>query len=124
MSLLVAGLLSFVGAWMLVDGGRALIVGDYFTPRDGAHAGRLGPWSRIVEWAGIQPRSKMMKLIFVVIGAVHLVGAVSVAVAPETSWVWIAVAASVAGLWYLPFGTLLDLVALALIALGDVRPWT
>jgi len=31
--------------WMLFDGSRALIVGDYVTAKSGPYAGQLGPWT-------------------------------------------------------------------------------
>lgn len=108
---------------MIVDGGRALIVGDYFTPREGEHSGQLGPWSRVVDQIGIPPRSTAMKWVFVAIGAIHLAAAVSMIVAPGTPLTWIAVFASISGLWYLPFGTALDLAALILISTLGLGPW-
>jgi hypothetical protein len=36
-------LVAFTAGWMLFDGTRALIVGDYVTPKTGKYAGRLGP---------------------------------------------------------------------------------
>lgn len=50
--------------WMTFDGARALLVGDYVTPRHGPHAGQLGPWHRVVGALGIPPRSTAMKCIF------------------------------------------------------------
>ena len=48
--------------WMVVDGSRALLLGDYFTP---SGTGRLGPWTYVVRAVGIAPRSTLMKLLFV-----------------------------------------------------------
>lgn len=31
-----------LGSWLLFDGTRALVVGDYVTPRSGKYAGQLG----------------------------------------------------------------------------------
>jgi hypothetical protein len=42
------------------DGSRALIVGDYVTPKSGAYAGQLGPWAKLVAAVGIEPRSTVM----------------------------------------------------------------
>lgn len=124
MTWLAAALLGIVGAWMLIDGSRALLVGDYFTPREGDHAGQLGPWSRLVEQVGISPRSTPMKAAFVVMGALHLAAAATIALAPGTTWAWIPVAASITGLWYLPIGTILDLGALVVISIAGAGPWT
>ncbi len=51
--------------WMMFDGMRALIVGDYVTPKKGPYAGQLGPWSKLVSAIGLAPRST---LIFMHIG--------------------------------------------------------
>lgn len=100
--------------WMTFDGMRALVVGDYVTPRTGAHAGQLGPWQHAVSAVGIAPRSTTMKLIFVIYGASWLL--IAVAFARGASWAWTAmVVAAVASLWYFPIGTLCSLVILALL---------
>jgi hypothetical protein len=65
-----------LGGWMTFDGGRALVTGDYITPRTGSHAGQLGPWARLVRIVRIEPRSTLMKTIFVVLGAAWLALAV------------------------------------------------
>src|SRR5438046_8155591 len=54
--------------WMIFEGTRAFVVGDYFTATSGADAGQLGPWSKIVRAVGIEPRSFLMKAIFVIYG--------------------------------------------------------
>ena len=56
-------LVAFTAGWMLFDGTRALIVGDYVTPASGEYAGQLGPWSNLVKADGIEPLSTLMKLI-------------------------------------------------------------
>jgi hypothetical protein len=53
-------LVIFAAAWMLFDGTRALILGDYVTPKSGEYAGRLGPWSILVKAIGIEPRLMSM----------------------------------------------------------------
>jgi hypothetical protein len=40
---LIAALVLLNGGWMAFDGGRALMLGDYVTPRTGQFAGQLGP---------------------------------------------------------------------------------
>ncbi len=37
-------LVILTASYMLVDGTRALIVGDYITPSTGEYAGQLEPW--------------------------------------------------------------------------------
>lgn len=119
----VAALVGLVGAWMTLDGARALTVGDYVTPRSGEYAGRLGPWSGVVERVGLKPRSATMKIGFVLMGLIHLAGAATLVVgdAPEGGW---ALLAAASGLWYLPFGTVADTAAIILIVSTSLNPWT
>jgi len=99
------------GAWMTFDGTRALTVGDYVTPSSGAHAGQLGPWSRVVGAIGIPPRSTAMKIIFVVYGLSWVIIALGLAL--RAGWAFPAMfVAAVATFWYLPVGTVFALVQL------------
>ena len=98
--------------WMTYDGSRALIVGDYVTPREGPHAGQLGPWKHAVSAVGIEPRSPGMKAFFVAYGIVWLI--VIVAFIQRVSWASTGMLlAAVASLWYLPIGTACSLVVIA-----------
>lgn len=45
----LVALCSVQGGYMVLDGARALAVGSYITPGSGEHAGRLGPWARLVD---------------------------------------------------------------------------
>jgi hypothetical protein len=102
------------GGWLAFDGGRALVVGDYVTPRQGAHSGRLGPWADVVSAVGIEPRSTLMKAVHVVIGGIWLI--VAAAFARRARWAWRGmIACAVLTLWYLPFGTLLSAVQIVLL---------
>lgn len=102
--------------WMLFDGSRALIMGDYVTPRSGGAQGQLGPWAQLVAAVGIQPRSTLMKTIFVIYGAIWL--AVTAAYVLGAGWAWWAmVLAAACSLWYLPVGTALGLLQLFLLFL-------
>jgi hypothetical protein len=123
MKWVVAMLLTFVGSWMTFDGARALIVSDYITPSSGEYAGRLGPWSHLVERIGIPARSTAMKTAFIVIGLVHLAAATLLVLNTGGAPGWFALVASLIGLWYLPFGTVADGIALAIILLSSLRPW-
>jgi len=112
--------LAFVeGGWLAFDGGHALVTGDYVTPRSGRFAGQLGPWSKLVSEIGIVPRSTLMMSIHLVIGLAWL-GMIAgyVARLPRAGAGMLACA--IAGLWYLPFGTLLSVVQIALL-LGPAR---
>jgi len=117
----VVALALIVAGWFAFDGSRALVKGDYVTPKSGQYAGQLGPWSRVVAAVGIEPRSTLMKLIFVAYGLGWL-GVIG-AFAMGREWAWTAMLiAAVGSLWYLPFGTLLGLVQIALLLLPRVRP--
>ena len=114
-------LVVFNAAWMAFDGSRALIVGDYVTPKSGQYAGQLGPWAQVVEAVGIPPRSTAMKLIFVVYGLAAII--VGVGFAMELPWAWWGlVITAVFGSWYLPIGTIINVIALILLLLPSLRP--
>lgn len=109
-------LIASTAGWMLFDGARALILGDYVTPQTGEYAGQLGPWSNLVQAIGIEPRSVWMKLIFLTQG----LGTLTIVVYYflNKPWAWTALLiAMLLGLWYLPFGTLINLLALILLLL-------
>ena len=114
---LIVALVVFNASWMGFDGGRAFVVGDYITPQG---AGQLGPWSAVVGALGVDPRSNLMKAIFVVYGLGSL--AVVLGFLAKAPWGWwgMVVVASL-GLWYLPFGTVLNLLALMLLLLPQMR---
>ena len=117
---LLAALILLSGGWMAFDGSRALVKGDYLTLRTGSRAGELGPWASIVSAIGIAPQSVLMKWLFVVLGLTHLVmGAAFLAGAPWAKAGLIVVAAL--GLWYLPFGTLMNALVILLVVMGAVR---
>ncbi len=106
----VAGVV--LGGWMTFDGLRALLVGDYVRL-----GGRLGPWADLASAAGIEPTSTGMKVAVATIGVAWLI--VGVGTVVDVAW-WraLAVATAVAGLWYLPFGTILGLVVLGSVWLS------
>ena len=108
------------GGWLAFDGGRALVVGDYVTPKSGQYAGQLGPWAKVVSAVGIEPRSTLMKSIHLVLGVVWLAVMVCFALGLEWAWSGMLVCA-VLGLWYLPFGTLLSIIQIVLLLLPPLR---
>jgi hypothetical protein len=109
-------LIASSASWMTFDGTRALIVGDYVTPQTSEYAGQLGPWSNLVQALGIEPRSLLMKLIFVIQGIATLTIIVSYIL--NRPWARTALlAAMLLGFWYLPIGTLVNLIALILLLL-------
>lgn len=113
---LAVGLCAVQGGYMLFDGVRAFVVGSYLTPRSGEHAGRLGPWARVVRAVCIPPESTGMKSAFVVLGAAYLVA--SAAWALGVGWGrWLGLALAVGTLWYLVPGTVISIGVLVLALL-------
>lgn len=117
---IVVALALFLAGWFAFEGGRALVVGDYITPKSGRYAGQLGPWSHVVEAIGLEPRSTFMKTIFLVYGLAWLALTARFALRARGSW-WPMMIASIGALWYLPFGTLICAVIIALLLTPPVR---
>lgn len=116
----VVALAVLEAGWMVFDGARALVVGDYVTPSTGEHAGQLGPWADLVGALGVDPRSTGMKAFFVLYGVGWL--AVAAAFARGRRWAWAAMLAAAAGsLWYLVVGTVASAVMIALLVVPAVR---
>ncbi len=107
-------LIALTAGWVLFDGTRALIVGDYVTPKTGEYAGQLGPWVGAVKAIGIEPRSTLMKSVFVVYGLAAL--AISVCFIVGLPWARATlIVIAILGSWYLPVGTVANLIALILL---------
>jgi hypothetical protein len=107
--------------WMIFEGARAFVVGDYVTATSGAEAGQLGPWAKVVRAAGIEPRSSFMKAIFVIYGLVWIF--VIERFTQGLPWTWLAMfIAAIGTLWYLPFGTVSSLIQIALLILLKRSP--
>ena len=117
---IVVGLVLLSGGWMAFDGGRALIVGDYVTPKTGPLAGALGPWSNLVELVGIGARSTLMKGLFVVYGVTYLAATASLVLGVFRAW-WAVLVLAVLGLWYIPFGTMINIIVIVLLLLRPLR---
>ena len=108
------------GGWMLFDGTRALVVGDYVTPASGRYAGELGPWSRVVSAAGIEPRSTAIKAAFVIFGLTWLILILAFVLSAGWSWMGLLIVA-LATTWYLPIGTVAAVLIVVLLFLPSVR---
>jgi len=109
-------MIAATAGWMVFDGANALITGNYVAPASGEFASQLGPWASLVQAIGIEPQSIWMKLIFIVQGLGTL--AVVVSYMLNKPWAWTSLLiAMLLGLWYLPFGTLINLLALILLLL-------
>lgn len=107
--------------WMTFDGARAFVVGDYFTATSGANAGQLGPWTKVVRAAGIEPRSSFMKAIFVIFGLAWIF--VIERFIQGLPWTWLAMfIAAIGTLWYLPLGTASSLIQIALLIILKRSP--
>ncbi|MCH7878374.1 MAG: hypothetical protein IH914_03550 [candidate division Zixibacteria bacterium] len=106
-----------VSVWFVTDGTVALVSGDYVTPKSGQYAGQLGPWAKLVSRVGIDPRSTAMKLIFVVYGLIWLAVIVVFVLHANWSW-WAMLVAAALSLWYLPFGTVLGVIQIALLLIA------
>lgn len=116
----VSGLALLVGGWLAFDGVHALITGDYVTPKSGQYAGQLGPWSKLVAAIGIEPRSSLMKGMHVALGVGWIV--VTACFLIGWPWTWAGMlACAVLSLWYLPFGTLIGVILIALLLLPPLR---
>jgi hypothetical protein len=116
----VVGLAVLESGWMIWDGGRALLRGDYATFQSGPYAGQLGPWAEVVSRVGIDPRSTAMKAAFVVYGGVWLAIVACYVRRVRGAW-WAMLAAAGGSLWYVSFGTLSSLLQMALLLLSPVR---
>lgn len=111
---LAALLIASTAGWMIFDGTRALVLGDYLTPATGEFAGQLGPWSELVQAIGIEPRSVLMKWLFIAQG----LGTLTVVGGYLLGKPWARMGLPVAmllGLWYLPVGTLVNGLAFLLL---------
>jgi hypothetical protein len=113
-SYIIVVLVLMSAGFMMLDGIRAFALGDYVTPKSGPHAGQLGLWSKLVQAVGIEPRSGLMKGIHVAQGGITL--AVLVCFIAKLPWASTALlCAAIAGLWYLPVGTVLNILAIGLL---------
>lgn len=108
------------GGWLVFDGGRAFIVGEYVTPRSGPRAGQLGPWSLVVAAVGLNPRGTVVKSLHVLLGVAWIVAIVVFGLRPASGWSLMLICA-LASLWYLPIGTVLSIVILALLLTPSLR---
>ena len=116
----VVAIALLVGGFMAFDGARALVTGDYISPESGRYAGTLGPWSGIVEAVGVDPRSSLMKSVFLLYGVLYLGATAAWVFGASRAWLAVVLMAAL-GLWYVPFGTLLNAVAIVLLLLPPLR---
>lgn len=110
---LAAGLGLLIGAWMVYDGTRALVAGDYVR-----FGGQLGPWEAAVSAVGIEPLS--MRVPFIVWGAAWGISAVGLVLVQRWAWMG-ALGLSLLSLLYCCIGTVCALLAGALLLLPQSR---
>ena len=107
---ILLALLGFApAAWMLVDGARRLLVGDYVRIN-----GQLGPWTHAVSAVGLDPMSRAVAFIFLACGLARLIA--TIGYLARASWGWhTLLATSIAILWYLPIGTAAAVLTIVLL---------
>ncbi|MXM66143.1 hypothetical protein GR925_22540 [Streptomyces sp. HUCO-GS316] len=113
-------LVVIIGGWMLFDGLHALLSGDFVTPTNAPHAGRLGPWADLLSAAGLDPRSMPVKVAFVGYASAYLAAGIAFAARVQGAW-WAVLILAALGLWYLPFGTVANLAVVALVLAPALR---
>jgi len=109
---LAAALLT--AGWWAFDGAHALLTGDLVTPESGRFEGQYGPWSKVVSALGVNPRSTLMHAAFLILGVVWLAILTAWMFGVRGAW-WAVLGFAFFSLWYLPFGTVLGLVQIALL---------
>lgn len=100
--------------YMAFDGSGALIKGDYIRPPSGAYAGQLGPWSKLVRAAGIDPGSRAMKLVFLILGISGLF--IGISFMFRAGWAVNALfLINVLSIWYIVPGTIVSILQIVLL---------
>lgn len=109
--------MSFMNAgYMVFDGTKAIITGDYIRPKTGEYAGQLGPWAKLVEKIGIDPMSAFMKSIFIIWGLTGLI--LTACFAMNLPWGWKAVLIyNICSVWYLFMGTASSILQIILLVI-------
>lgn len=94
------------GGWMIFDGIHVLIKGKYFGPE------KPGPWSFFVSSVGIDPFK--FGIPFITLGVLWII-AIAGLITNQT-WDWyFAFIVAIMTLWYLPLGTILSIIFIALM---------
>lgn len=107
-------------AYLVFDGMRAFIVGDYLRPSSGKYAGQLGPWTNVVEPIGLDPMSPVMKSIFVILGLFGLIATGAFAFGRSNGWLLLVIFC-IATLWNLMFGTMSAILVLLLLFIYKMK---
>lgn len=101
---------------MVVDGSRALMIGDYYRPENGEYAGQLGPWAALVKAVNIDPESSFMKWMFLLWGAIGLFIMVAFAMKVRDSAKALLIFSALS-LWYLVMGTMIGIAICLLLGI-------
>ena len=110
----VLSLVLIEAGWMAFDGSRALLVGDFITPKTGPSAGQLGPWRHLVARVGLNPRGTPMKAIFALYGLTWL--GLAIGFLRGATWAWSAMLiAAIGALWFVPIGTFFSILQIFLL---------
>jgi hypothetical protein len=102
----------WVGGYMVLDGSRDLITGNYF-------GSSLGPWALLVQLAGFDPHH--FGAVFVGLGLAWLV-ALALVLSRSRPALPAAILVGVATFWYMPVGTFLAVVWIGLLVWSR-REW-
>lgn len=100
-----------LGGWLTFDGTRAWIVGDFITPSSGPYAGQLGPWSKVVQALGLDPRGRFVKSLHIGLCVAWLAAGAVFILRPAAGW-WCLMVCAVGTLWYIPIGTVISILVL------------
>ena len=106
MKFVLIGLSLVNGLWMLIDGVYVMLNGKYIGPE------KPGPWASVLSITGVD----VFKLgpLFIVFGIAWL--AFAFGFWSEAAWARLfGLVLSVLTLWYLPFGTLISIIVIALL---------
>jgi hypothetical protein len=114
LDLVVAFLAVCSAVWMIFDGSKALITGNYTTPAAGEYAGKLGPWADLLGFAGISPHATLTKSFFVIYGLIWLIAAVCFFFKPDSVRILMLIFA-IGILWYAPIGTISGVLQLIIL---------
>ncbi len=107
-----------VGGWMVFDAIRRLTTGDYTRIE-----GQLGPWTQVVSLVRLDPMGLPVALLFLACGVARLIATAGLALGAPRGWKATLVTA-LAVLWFLPIGTLLSVITIALLFTPALRPST
>lgn len=99
------------GGWMLFDGARRLLIGDYIRID-----GQLGPWRHLFSAIGVDPMTRGVAVIFIVCGLIRLCSTLGLIAGANWGWSAMLVSSFII-LWYLPIGTVTAILTIIILLL-------